>query len=414
MANDLSDVEMASMTESTGRLRMRLFPRAETAVKRGHPWVFSDSIKEQNRAGEAGELAVIYDRRDRFMGVGMYDPDSPIRLRIVHVGKPATIDRAWWLDKVGECYQRRLREMLSDRTTGGRLINGESEGFPGLVADWYAGTLVVKIYTGAWLPRWEEMEGVFREALPLDFLVLRMSRNIQEVASERWGLVEGFRGETGQDVVVFEENGIRFESAVCEGQKTGFFLDQRDNRARVELLADSRDVLNVFSFSGGFSLYAARGGAKSVTDLDISAHALESAKRNFQLNDQCEKISQVEYHQVQADAFKWMDEESSMYDLIIVDPPSLAKREREREGAIRAYERLNRRAIERLSPDGVLVAASCSAHVSEDEFFDLVLQQAHKSGRRFNVLWKHGHAPDHPVSFPEARYLKAFAVAFDG
>ncbi len=401
------------MSSSSGRLRVRLFPRAETAVKRGHPWVFNESIKEQNREGKAGELAVIYDRRDRFMGVGLYDPDSPIRVRMLHCGKSATIDRSWWVEKAQACYQHRIENVLSDQTTGARMINGESEGFPGLVVDMYAGTLVVKIYTAAWLSRWEEMEGVLREVFQPNYLVLRMSRNIQQEAQKDWSLAEGFRGDVGSEVVIFEEHGIRFESAVLDGQKTGFFLDQRDNRARVEELANGRDVLNVFSFSGGFSLYAARGGAKSVTDLDISAHALESAKRNVELNLNEDCIAEVDYHQVQADAFKWMDEKDSKYDLIIVDPPSLAKREKERDGAIRAYERLNRRAIQRLRPNGILISASCSAHVSEDEFIALVHQQAKKCGRSFRELWRHGHAADHPATFQEAQYLKACALVFD-
>jgi 23S rRNA (cytosine1962-C5)-methyltransferase len=294
------------------------------------------------------------------------------------------------------------------------MINGESEGFPGMVADRYGETLVVKLYTAAWLPRWEEMEGVLREVLNPRFLVLRMSRNIQDEAAQRWGLEEGFVGAVGDEVVVFRENGIHFEAAVRHGQKTGFFLDQRENRARVERLSEGREVLNVFSFSGGFSLYAARGGAKSVTDLDISGHALESAGRNFELNANDVRISQVSREGVQADAFRWMDEAGRSYDLIIVDPPSLAKRKKEREGAIRAYQRLNARAIGRLRRGGILVAASCSAHVAAAEFFDLVKEEAQRSGRRWRVLWSKGHAADHPVGFAEAEYLKAICLEFEG
>jgi 23S rRNA (cytosine1962-C5)-methyltransferase len=401
------------MSEGRSRLRIELFPRAETAVKRGHPWVYGESVKSQNREAEAGELAVMYDRKDRFMAVGLYDPASPIRVRIVHCGKPVMIDRHWWLEKVRACLSLREESVLGERTDGARMINGESEGFPGFVADRYADTLVVKLYTAAWLPRWEEMEGVLREALAPRHLVLRLSRNIQQEAAQRWGLKEGFRGEAGDEVVVFSENGIRFEAAVLHGQKTGFFLDQRDNRARVETLAAGRDVLNVFSFSGGFSLYAARGGAKSVTDLDISAHALESAARNFKLNESDARIRGARREVVQADAFKWMDEDPRSYDMIIVDPPSLAKREKEREGAIRAYQRLNKRAIERLRPGGILVAASCSAHVAAAEFHDLVREAAQRSGRPWRELWTSGHAQDHPVGFPEAEYLKALCLAFD-
>ena len=400
----------AHMSESRppARLRLQLFPRAETAVLKGHPWVFGDSIKSQNREGEAGEIAVMYDRKDRFMALGFYDPDSPICVRIVHCGKPATIDRAWWLARAQEAKGRRA-VVCSATTNGARCINGESDGFPGLVADRYAGTLVVKIYTAGWLRIWDDVESVLREVFEPEFLVLRMSRNLLEASGE----TERFRGAPGTEVVVFEENGIRFESAVLHGQKTGFFLDQRENRARVEELAKGRDVLNVFSFSGGFSLYAARGGAKSVTDLDISAHALESAVRNFQLNAGDPRIAEVPHECVQADAFKWMDETQRKFDLIIMDPPSLVKRARDQDGAMAAYRHLNTRAISMLRPGGILVAASCSAHVPAADFLSMVREQADRAGRKWREIWTSGHADDHQATFPEAEYLKALCFSFD-
>lgn len=376
------------------------------AVRAGHPWVFADSVKSQNRPGATGELAVMYDRKDRFLAIGLYDAESPIRVRILHCGKPAEIGREWWLGKARACLARREGTVLKDGTDGARLVNGESEGFPGIVADRYAGTLVVKIYAAGWLPHWEEIEAVFREVFSPEHLVLRLSRNITAQAGEL-GITEGFRGEPGEEAVLFMENGIRFEAAVLHGQKTGFFLDQRENRARVEALAEGRDVLNVFSFTGGFSLYAARGGARSVTDLDISRHALDSAGRNFSLNP---SLAAVERHAVQADAFRWLEEAEGKYDLIITDPPSLAKREAEREGARLAYARLNAAALRRLRPGGILVAASCSAHVSSEEFFRAVEGAANESARPFRELWRSGHAADHPAAFREAGYLKAVCL----
>jgi 23S rRNA (cytosine1962-C5)-methyltransferase len=401
-----SALRQMSGGESKGRLRLALFPRAETAVRSGHPWVYGDSIKSQNRDGTTGELAVMYDRKDRFLAIGLYEAESPIRVRILHCGKPATLDREWWLEKARACLARREGTVLKDGTDGARLVNGESEGFPGLVADRYAGTLVVKAYASGWLLMWEEIESVFREVFRPERLILRLSRNITEFAAGL-GIEEGFRGEAGEETVVFSENGLRFESAVLRGQKTGFFLDQRDNRARVEGLAAGRDVLNVFSFTGGFSLYAARGGAKSVTDLDISRHALDSAARNFSLNP---SLAGVERRAVQADAFRWLEDGRESYDLIITDPPSLAKRESEREGAGRAYARLNSAALRRLRPGGILVAASCSAHVSAEEFYGAVEEAIRDSGRCYTELWRSGHAPDHPAAFREAEYLKAVCI----
>lgn len=398
--------------EKKPRLRLTLFPRAEVAVRAGHPWVYADSIKSLNREGDTGELAVIYDRRDRFLAIGLFERDSPIRVRILQAGGPATVDREFWLGRARECLGKRKETVLTDTTNGARLINGESEGFPGIVADQYADCLVVKVYSAGWLARWEEIEGVFREVFSPEHLVLRMSRNVAEHAS-RHGLEEGFRGEPGSEVVVFSENGLLFESAVLRGQKTGFFLDQRDNRARVELLSKDREVLNVFSFSGGFSVYAARGGAASVTDLDISAHALDSADRNFSLNGDVGGVGSVERHRVQADAFRWMDESREQYDLIITDPPSLAKRQAEKDGALAAYRRLNRRAVGMLRRGGVLVAASCSAHVSKEEFHKMIEEVLQGSGRAWKELWRSGHAADHPADFREAEYLKAICIEFD-
>jgi 23S rRNA (cytosine1962-C5)-methyltransferase len=247
-------------------------------------------------------------------------------------------------------------------------------------------------------------------------IVLRLSRNLQSAAAkfvEPRTDGEILSGTLSAETVVFLENGIRFESNVIRGQKTGFFLDQRDNRREVEKLADGREVLNAFSFSGGFSLYAARGGAKSVTDLDISAHALESAERNFKLNLADETIAQCPHERVQADAFEWLaGGNSRKFGLVILDPPSLAKRETERAGAVRAYGRLAENGIRHLVGGGILVACSCSAHVSAEEFFGALRQAAMNSGRRFIEMNTTHHAPDHPATFKEADYLKGIYLKF--
>jgi 23S rRNA (cytosine1962-C5)-methyltransferase len=212
--------------------------------------------------------------------------------------------------------------------------------------------------------------------------------------------------------VIFSENGIRFEADVLRGQKTGFFLDQRENRAEVEELASGRNVLNAFSFSGGFSVYAARGGAKSVTDLDISAHALESAKRNFALNQHFAGVAACRHETVQADTFEWLATGPARFDLMVLDPPSLAKRATEREGAIHAYERLNALGITKLERGGILVAGSCSAHVPAGDFFNAIRAAAAKSGRKFSELKTRQHPPDHPATFKEAEYLKVIYLKF--
>jgi 23S rRNA (cytosine1962-C5)-methyltransferase len=435
---------------------LRVTAAAESILRSGHPWLFAESIKEQNREGKTGELAVIYDRRDEFLAVGLFDADSPIRLRILHAGKPQTIDADFWRGRLNAALDRR-RGLFDDQATGFRCINGESDGWPGLVLDRYDTTLVLKLYTAAWLPRLSELlgtvlsvrdnKGVGISSLPphpgplpirwgegrgegspseknsqrssvdsaavqaaAERIVLRLSRNIQDAAKRQFKFTDGqiLRGPPLDGPVVFLENGLKFEADVLSGQKTGFFLDQRENRRIVETLAHGRAVLNAFSFSGGFSLYAARGGAKSVTDLDISAHALEASRRNFQLNHSLRAIANCPQKTIQADAFEWLaNAPAKQFDLVILDPPSLAKREQERAGAIRAYGRLAEMGIRCLRPKGILLAASCSAHVSADEFFEAVRRTAAKSGQKFAEMQTTRHAADHPASFKEAKYLKA-------
>ena len=410
------------------RLRLRVSATAETILRSGHPWLFADSIREQNRPGQTGEIAVIYDRHDRFLALGLFDPDSPLRVRLLHAGKPVTLDATWWQQRLATALERR-RGLFDAQTTGYRWINGESDGWPGLVLDRYGEVLVLKLYTAAWLPRLDEVAALLRQALSPGRLVLRLSRNLQETAARWAGLQDGqslaadsraIRAGSkaaatdstsppswDTSTVTFLETGLRFEADVVRGQKTGFFLDQRENRRHVETLASGGNVLNAFSFSGGFSLYAARGGAKSVTDLDLSAHALEAGRRNFALNQADAAVARCPREAAQADAFAWLEQNTARrFDLVILDPPSLAKREAERAGAIQAYGRLAANGLRSLRHGGVLVAASCSAHVSAAEFFDAVRTTARRAGRRFTELATTGHPPDHPATFAEAQYLK--------
>lgn len=391
------------------RLRLRVTAAAEAQLRGGHPWLYEGSVREQNRAGEAGELAVVYDRRDRFLAIGLYDPHSPLRLRALHVGPPVSVDEAWWRARLDAALLRRAA-LFGPDTDGYRVVNGESDGFPGAVVDRYAGTLVLKLYTAAWFPHLPLLLDLLAERFPGFRVVLRLSRNIGALA-EGAGLRDGqtLAGDEPDGPVIFRESGLRFEADVVRGQKTGFFLDQRENRRRVEALARGRRVLNAFSFSGGFSLYASRGGAREVISLDISAHALASAQRNFTLNPGLS----ARHETVQADVFAWLAGTRREFDLIILDPPSLARREAERAGALRAYGQLAADGLRCLAPGGVLVSASCSAHVSAEEFFEAVRGAARRSGRKWRALRTSRHAPDHHASFPEAEYLKAIYLQLD-
>jgi 23S rRNA (cytosine1962-C5)-methyltransferase len=400
-------------TEKPGpSLRLRITAAAETIVRGGHPWLFAQSVREQNRPGQSGELAVLFDRADRFLAVGLYDAHSPIRVRILHRGKPQQINQQWWQDQAARALAVR-QGMFDAHTTGFRCINGESDGWPGLVLDQYDTTRVLKLYTGAWLPRLDEIATLLKGE---GRLVLRLSRNIQKQARDDFGLDDGgiLHGAPLQGPVLFLENGLRFEADVLRGQKTGFFLDQRENRRNVGTLSAGRSVLNLFSYSGGFSLYAARGGATSVCSLDISEHALAAARRNFALNAEHPAIAQCRHDTIQADAFIWLRQKPERrFDLIVLDPPSLAKRESEKADAIAAYTKLIEASIARLNKNGALVAASCSAHVSAEEFFSLARATAQKTGRKFNELQTTRHPADHPATFPEGEYLKCIGLNFN-
>ena len=417
------DCAPKSQPAALPRLRLRVSPTAESIVRGGHPWVYSDSIRDQNRDGSAGDLAVIYDRSDRFLAVGLYDPESPIRVRVLHAGKPTNLDDGWWRSRLSTALSHRSPDLLGPATSGYRCINGEGDGWPGLVLDRYATHFVLKIYSAAWLPHLSRIARFLHESLHPRLLVFRVSRNIEDEAArqgfpnastlDELGLITTPSPDIAEIPVIFEESGIRFEAEVFRGQKTGFFLDQRENRRRVGSLSAGRDVLNAFSFSGGFSLYAALGGARSVVDLDLSAHALESGRRNVALNQALGSVAACSYEQVQGDAFGWLAEGPSRnFDLVVVDPPSLAKREVERTRAIEADGRLAASAIRRLRPGGILVSASCSAHVSADEFFGAVRAAARASRREWTELGTTGPAADHPTRIPELQYLKAIYLAF--
>jgi 23S rRNA (cytosine1962-C5)-methyltransferase len=407
--------EANAMTKRPPLPRLRVTTAAEAALRAGHPWLFDESILEQSRSGNIGELAVVYDRRNRFLALGLLDPLSPIRLRVLSTDGPQTVDDDWWRARLEKSLERR-RGLFDDQTTGYRCIHGESDGWPGLVLDRYDKTIVLKLYTGAWLSWLDSIIKVFVELLKPQRLILRLSRNIQDFSAEKFGMNDGetLTGSASEEAAVFLENGLKFEADIVRGQKTGFFLDQRENRKQVGELAQGRRLLNVFSFSGGFSLYAAHGGARSATDLDISAHALAAARRNFSLNLGDPDVAKCSHVQEQADAFQWLARpgRKEKFDLIVLDPPSMARRESERAEALKAYRKLGSLGIERLAPGGVLVACSCSAHVSELEFFTAVEAAASASRRRFESFLRTGQPADHPATFAEGRYLKGIYLRF--
>jgi 23S rRNA (cytosine1962-C5)-methyltransferase len=405
---------------------LRVSAAAQRALREGHPWVFDQAITRQSGEGQPGDLAVIFDDYRRFLAIGLYDPTSPLRVRVLQHGAPAQIDRAWLAGKLAAAAAWRAA-LPESGTTGYRLVHGENDGLPGLVVDRYEATLVVKLYSLAWLPWLADLraalEGVLRnvpgtceapgtwQPPGTSSIVLRLSRELVGQPERLYGLSDGvaLAGPPTDGPVQFSENGLRFEADVLRGQKTGFFFDQRDNRARVEKLAAGRRVLNVFAYSGGFSLYAARGGAAAVTSLDSSAPALAAAERNFDLNRQLPAVAACRHTILVADAFAGLADlrqRGERYDLVIVDPPAFAKQADEVGAAVRRYEQLTGLALGVLAPGGTLVMASCSSRVAAATFFAAVNRAATQAGRPLVEIDRTGHPIDHPIHFPESAYLK--------
>lgn len=403
------------------RIALHITRDAERHLRGGHPWLFTDSILRQSHEGKPGDLAVVFDHKRRFLAIGLYDPTSPIRLRILHQGTPVTIDHQWFYEKISTIAQLRqplipderatAERATEERTTGYRLVHGENDGFPGCVVDRFDSSLVVKLYTAAWVPHLVDLLAALQSVQPAERIILRMSRNVQNQPAHLYGLEEGMilMGAPLTGPIVFLENGLRFEADPIHGQKTGFFLDQRENRARVETLAAGKQVLNVFAYTGGFSLYAARGGATAVTSLDISRPALDGAERNFALNGDVATVAAANHRLLVGDAFALLQQlakAGERYDLVIIDPPAFAKRQTEVEGALKAYAQLARLGLGVLRAGGTIVLASCSSRVGAAGFVANAQHAAAQVRRPLEIFAQTGHALDHPVGFAEGAYLK--------
>jgi 23S rRNA (cytosine1962-C5)-methyltransferase len=401
---------------SPQRIALRVTAPAERAIRQGHPWIFDQSIIEKSHSGVPGDLAVIFDGKRRFLAIGLYDPTSPIRVRILQQGKPAPIDPTWFQKKISTAAL--LRASLKKQDTNGyRLVHGENDGLPGLIMDRYAETLVIKLYTPAWVPHLKEVCSALAQVHPFERLILRLSRSLNKQAKYLYGLMDGMTlaGQTPESLLLFKENGLTFECDPINGQKTGFFLDQRENRARVKALSIGKSVLNVFSYTGGFSLYAADGGAKEVTSVDFSMPATEATRRNIDLNKNLPNIQAAVFETIAKDAFEvlaQMKETRRRFDMVILDPPMFAQNQDQIETALAAYRRLTKLGLDVLRPGGILVQASCSSRVDAESFFDAVHRSAKEAGRTLREIERTGHALDHPITFKEGAYLKClFAFA---
>jgi 23S rRNA (cytosine1962-C5)-methyltransferase len=405
---------------SIKNIAIRVTGGAERAIRQGHPWVFDKSITNQNQDGFPGDLAVIFDSKRRFLAVGLYDPTSSIRVRILEKGKPRPIDENWFYTKLTAAAA--LRSVLESlpiekRTNGYRLVHGENDGLPGLIIDRYNTTMVIKLYSPAWVVHLREVCAALEQVYSPDRIVLRLNRSLKNQPEYLYGLQDGLilSGTELNMPLLFQENGLTFEAEPITGHKTGFYLDQRDNRARVENISDGKSVLNVFAYNGSFSVYAARGGALKVVSVDLSAPALKAAERNFSHNYDLLNVAATQHETYSGDAFEVLERmatKKQLFDIVILDPPMFAHNESQIDSALTAYRKLTRIGLGVLQPGGTLVQASCSSRVSAAQFFESVLQAAAAVGRPLVELERTGHALDHPIGFPEGAYLKClFAVA---
>ncbi len=392
------------------RLAVRVTPDAARHIRRGHPWVFNNAITSVSGNGAPGDLAVIFDDQRKFMAVGLYDPESAIRIKILHSGRPQNIDEAWFRTKCSAAKSLRVDLQDSPLTNGYRCVHGENDGLPGVVLDRYADIYVLKLYSTAWAPHLAHLTAAIVDVFAPTTLVIRLARSVDATQFPASG--SALVGVVPEAPVTFFENGLAFEADVVRGQKTGHFLDQRDNRAHIRSLARGTNMLDIYSCTGGFAVYAAAGGARSIHRIDVSRWAIEAADRNIANNHgsapHCKHTATI------ADAHEAMDAliaTKATFDLVVVDPPSFATRKSQTAGAVHAYRKLAGAAARLTSPGGTIMQASCSARVSSADFYDAVTRGVHDAGRHILNVDQTAHAADHPVGFSEGAYLKAAFIA---
>jgi 23S rRNA (cytosine1962-C5)-methyltransferase len=377
-------------------------------LRAGHPWVFRKAVEKLPRIPPGS--VVDLTEGGKFVARGYFDPLSPIAIRVLTRDVREAIDGEFFRRRVRSAWE--LRERLLDRTDTDsfRLVHGESDGLPGVVADLYAGTVVLKLYSAGLTPVRGMLVDALRSLPGVRSVLGRDQPGGEGGEEEGTGSAAGARllwGEEPADPVVIRERGVRFGVDVRRGQKTGFFLDQRENRALVRRLSAGASVLNCFSFSGGFSVNAALGGASRVFSVDQDADAIALARENFGRNG----LDPNAHDFLAADVFTLLSslrEEGRRFDIVVLDPPAFAKSQRAVEAALDGYASLNRQALEAVAPGGLLVTASCSARVTPEAFEGAVASAGVKAGVDLTLVEERYQPPDHPIrlQFPEGRYLK--------
>jgi 23S rRNA (cytosine1962-C5)-methyltransferase len=384
-----------------------LKPKKEESLLRFHPWVFSGAIQSIDGQPKEGDLVEVYGAGKQFLGIGHYQIGS-ITIRILSF-KQVDIDDAFWEERIQRAYQMRqaLHLVKEDSNNTYRLIHGEGDNLPGLVVDIYAHTAVMQAHSvGMHFARFaiaEALKKVLGDSLQNIYYKSETTLPFKANLESEDGYLYG---DAGDNIAV--ENGLKFFVDWQKGQKTGFFVDQRENRKLLEYYSKDRSVLNMFCYTGGFSCYAMRGGAKLVHSVDSSAKAISLTNKNIEMN-----FGNDSRHEAFAeDAFKFLEKIDNSYDLIILDPPAFAKHKSVLRNALQGYRKLNEVAFKKIKAGGILFTFSCSQVVSKDDFRLAVFSAAAATGRRVRILHQLTQPADHPVNIyhPEGEYLKGLVL----
>jgi 23S rRNA (cytosine1962-C5)-methyltransferase len=382
-----------------------LTPPAERAVKKGHPWVFESSILKIKEDVKTGDFAIIFDSKlNQFLAIGIIDAESIIRIKIISAHNRIDLQSEWVKERLDIALQK--RSSLFQTTNAFRWCYGESDLMPGLVIDVFDHVAVIKLYSSIWFQFIEDIKTAITSLWHVDTIIIRFARiSLEEGIKQGYKDGEVIFGTLTKSEIRIEENGVKFLIDPIHGHKTGFFLDHRQNRIAIGKLSKGKSVLDVFSYAGGFSMHALVGGAKEVVSLDISKHAIQAAEKNASINS----VSST-HQTVCSDAFKQLEEydrEGKQFDIIIIDPPSMAKSKTEIDKAIKKYTTLAAVGAKLLTKGGTLLLASCSSKVNKEAFLNANQLGFNHSKQTMTFQKFVGHDVDHPDSFSELSYLKA-------
>jgi Predicted SAM-dependent methyltransferases len=379
----------------------------EESLKRFHPWIFSGAISRFEGEPEEGEIVDVYTSKKEFIALGHFQVGS-IAVRVLSF-KQEEVNHDFWVKKFEVAYDLRKGIGLAGNPTNNtyRLVHGEGDNLPGLIIDVYAKTAVMQAHSvGMHVYRMEiasALSQVMGDAIENIYYKSETTLPFKADLGQENGFIKG-----GSSDNIAQEYGLKFQVDWLKGQKTGFFVDQRENRSLLERYAKDRSVLNMFCYTGGFSFYAMRGGANLVHSVDSSAKAIDLTNKNVELNFP----GDARHTAYAEDAFKYLDRMGDQYDLIILDPPAFAKHRAALHNALQGYKKLNAKAFEKIKPGGILFTFSCSQVVTKDNFRTAVFTAAAMSGRSVKILHQLTQPADHPVNIyhPEGEYLKGLVL----